>query len=721
MAEIFQILPQILPKALFKAHIYGKVLKLNEVVVLKKIFPCIALSVSVLFQQTLFCAQSTERSKEDCGAVEHAERVTLRHIEAGGIGYNKGYSTLEGFFTNPHSLKTSVIPFVDLRGHVFNDGKFAANAGAGVRYLTSRVWGLNAYYDYRNTHKIHYNQVAVGLESLGKIWDFRLNGYLPVGRKKSSFFQRKFNKFKGHSLIFSEKREFAMKGANGEVGLHFKARENIDCTLAAGPYYFEGEGKNAIGGEARFYTKIYEYVGLKVSGSYDKVFKGLVQGELSLNISFGPKVRLKERSGYPCSQEAMLRERALQPVERQEIIVVDRKRSHKIATDPLTGEPLSFIFVNNTNPTAGDGTFEDPFELLSSAETASNVGNILYLFKGDGTTTHMDTGITLKDNQQLLGSGDSHQVNISGGKITIPAFTSGSPQITKFIGTIAILANNNVVDGITFAGDGIVAGISGGLINNATITNNVFTNTFGGIQFFDPSGLLLVKNNTITNGSGNAISLEGFMSIPATMIASNNIIANISGNGILVSKQILNMFNVTITGNTITNCGLSGIEINTQTGPAPIVDATIANNAISGCNTGITISPSNGAHIIAELSMNTISSSLGDGILITDTTGIGSRVDISILSNRLSNNNISSGVAGVEAGVNPAGIMCLRLQGNSSINSSTPGYQLENPFFAIFNVESVDETFPSLQASNVGTFSLVGLINFIAPGTCLTP
>ena len=53
-------------------------------------------------------------------------RISARHIENKGIGYNTGYTTLEAFLAAPTDL-WPVMPFVDLRGHIFNDGHWAAN------------------------------------------------------------------------------------------------------------------------------------------------------------------------------------------------------------------------------------------------------------------------------------------------------------------------------------------------------------------------------------------------------------------------------------------------------------------------------------------------------------------------------------------------------------------------------------------------------------------
>ena len=158
---------------------------------------------------------------EPCQDGKRHYRVSARHIEAGGIGYSQGYTTLEGFFA-PDPQQWLLMPFLDLRGHVFNNGKMAANAGLGFRGISGcRTYGLNAYYDYRNTKRLHYNQVGVGLETLGTLWDFRINGYLPVGRKMTSPYNVQFGSFSGHYLLLSQKRQFAMKGADAEIGFHF--------------------------------------------------------------------------------------------------------------------------------------------------------------------------------------------------------------------------------------------------------------------------------------------------------------------------------------------------------------------------------------------------------------------------------------------------------------------------------------------------------------------
>ncbi len=280
------------------------------------------------------------QSDQSCGESSiRPMRVSVRHIEANGIGYNQGYTTLEVFFS-PIDFWNCWVPFLDLRGHVFNNGKMAANAGLGIRYLYgSRIYGANAYYDYRNTTHRHYNQVSVGLETLGRLWDFRINGYLPVGKKVSPFYDPQFEEFSGNSIIVSRKQEFALKGANAEAGYHWDHYKNVPIYFAAGPYYLSGSGKTAWGGELRAVIKIFEYVSVSGNTSYDSLFRWIGQGQLGINVSFGAKREVKQNSQASCCSALSLRTRSVQCIDRNEIIPVDNRRVKSQAIDPATGEP----------------------------------------------------------------------------------------------------------------------------------------------------------------------------------------------------------------------------------------------------------------------------------------------------------------------------------------------------------------------------------------------
>ena len=96
-------------------------------------------------------------------------RLSARYTTPKGIGYNQGYSTLEGFFAPRTLFRETWLPFLDVRGHILDNGKFATNAGFGLRYLSqARIWGINSYYDYRNTCRQHTIKFPWDLKRWGK-------------------------------------------------------------------------------------------------------------------------------------------------------------------------------------------------------------------------------------------------------------------------------------------------------------------------------------------------------------------------------------------------------------------------------------------------------------------------------------------------------------------------------------------------------------------------
>ena len=415
------------------------------------------------------------------------------------------------------------MPFVDLRGHAFNDGKFAANAGLGLRYICNYVYGINAYYDYRNTHHQHYNQFAAGLEALGKIWDFRINGYLPVGRRNSNYYQTHFGEFKKHSIYLSRKKQVSLKGANAEVGYHLDHFKDFPFYFTGGLYYLHGTGRTAWGGQLKARLDIYDYLTLDGNISYDHLFRWVGQGQVSVNFPFGARRQIKKSPDRSCTNSMALSTRALQRVDRFEIIPVDTKKVLKKAIDPVTGDPYVVWFVDNTSHS--QGTYESPFNTLVDAQNNSNPNDIIYVFVGDGTDNGMNGGIILKNGQQLLGAGVEQQVETTLGLINIPAHDYGLPLISNTLtpetqgglyhAAVLLTNGDNVVSGfycVDNVGQGLgIPGAGAGIrVNdglNYVIKNNILSamaktaiapnvpnsdalSIFGG-------GNVLVENNTM--------------------------------------------------------------------------------------------------------------------------------------------------------------------------------------------------------------------------------
>jgi hypothetical protein len=138
----------------------------------------------------LLSAEITEKGKDEaCASPFHSGHVGVKHTESKGVGYKDGYTTIEGF--GIWDANPSFMPFIDLRGHIFNDGKVAANAGIGGRTVIpsiDHIFGLYVYYDTRQSVKgLKVNQLGPGVEILGKRMEGRINATFPLASIRAAF------------------------------------------------------------------------------------------------------------------------------------------------------------------------------------------------------------------------------------------------------------------------------------------------------------------------------------------------------------------------------------------------------------------------------------------------------------------------------------------------------------------------------------------------------
>jgi len=613
----------------------------------------------------LCCAAMTAWAdpKEDCPEGERHVRAAVRHIESGGIGYQDGYTTGEIFFS-VDPAKWAVSPFLDVRGHVFDDGKLAANVGVGMRAIWgTRVYGINSYYDYRNTHRFHSNQIGVGLETLGKIFDFRINGYLPLGPKISKPYDPIFGKFSGHYLYVSQKYQSAMKGANAEFGFHFGKSKLFDFYAAAGPYYFIGDIAPATwGGKARISGTFKEMLTLEISDSYDNTFRNKFQGQISFNLALGPKSAVKKQ-GRTCKVAKILNARMMQPVDRQEIIVIDEPRKNSIAIDPATGLPYFFVFVDNTS--SSDGTYESPYHSFTQAQNNSSPRDVLYVFPGDGTTTGMNQGISLQENQKFWGSGVSHLIQTTQGMVSIPEQSNSSPSIENSDvttdGNAIDLASNNAISGFNIISANVNA-ISGTDVQSLDVSSCTFEQhiiTYPIVAYFSDDALISITDNQfLNNTNGIFLSLEG----TSTIVCSGNTFQGQTSESsipieISAENNVLTAFieNNTFDGNTV---GSIRFDLNS------VLDAgiNVMNNTMTNNGTGS-----------ADV--------LGSSVAIV-TSGTTNNCSIVVQDNTFSDNSATPDHPAISIYLHTSGAftnLALTVSGNTMSNNGNSGIVLATP------------------------------------------
>lgn len=276
---------------------------------LRVIFFSIA-AVSLLFDRISFASTSSNTNELPCRFY-----TGFRHIEAKGVGYEKGYSTIESLVFPVKS--GGIYEFVDLRFHY--DNKIAANAGAGVRFIpcnNNYAYGLNAYYDYRRGCHNDFHQLGIGAEFLSRCFDIRANGYFPV-KDSATCSTCACTNYTNDYFIKRKKLEVAFRGGDLEVGELLLNRRCINLYAAIGPYFYQKckgcKNNNIFGGRGRVVLAITRYLSLQGIITHDELFHTRVQGEIALHIPLG----------CGCCKE--IRNFLAQPVVRHEMIVLDEE------------------------------------------------------------------------------------------------------------------------------------------------------------------------------------------------------------------------------------------------------------------------------------------------------------------------------------------------------------------------------------------------------------
>jgi len=603
----------------------------------------------------------------------------VRHLEYQGIGFNQGYTSFDLFLANHDA--DPLLYFLDARAHVFNDGKPAFNAGGGWRYpfgSRCQAIGFNAYYDYRKTKRFHYNQIGAGFEYLTPTWQLTANGYFPFGQKVSRHYDVDFAGFAGNNFFVSRKKEFALIGGDLEAGWHFMHGDTVDLFAGTGPYYFQGHlGKAAIGGKVRLEARITPYFRLEVGDSYDTVFKNRFHAEAAISIPFGPRSCPKEDRCCSYQDQMMFEQWLHEAPSRQEIVVVDNKKKTSLGLDPATGLPFFVIFVDNTS--SSNGTYESPYASLATAEAASQSRDIIYVFPGNGTTTNMDMGITLKSSQRLLGSGLSHEFATTIGNVTIPAQSTVWPSIAS-PGSVVVLDINNEVSGFKIlAGTAGVA--SGSWVSktlSANINRNEFLYTLGNAISLSPSidqVQIRIAENTIFSPVGHGVFCPFDNAIGSVAIQENSILFT-GGDGINMTLTNLLDVSIDISKNILSNFTTGAVFIDAQgsVGIEALVNTTLSNNQISSqtssSSPSVRLLTQNDTKHYSTVIANQIENAYANqGILIEDLNS----TTLSLTDTVVRGNEINgvSGAVYVNGDPTGAGTIRATIEGNSITNASS--------------------------------------------------
>ncbi len=254
--------------------------------------------------------------------------IYLQTLQTKGLGYPDGYSTV-GFQLSPPAADDGFGDyFIDARAHYFNDNKWAANLGFGLRdYFpkVNKIIGINAFYDFRQIYE-EYHQVGLGVELLGCQYDIRVNGYLPIASTR--FFGKKCDfTYPGGYFLSCQGYRRALPGFDVEIGASlacYSCFSSLAPYVGIGPYFYhQKNGDSDIwGGKARIGATINKSLMVEARVSCDKVYGTNFQGFFSYTFSLGKQPVSCDQS-LCCDPwwESVIH----QPIQRQEIIVDSKK------------------------------------------------------------------------------------------------------------------------------------------------------------------------------------------------------------------------------------------------------------------------------------------------------------------------------------------------------------------------------------------------------------
>ncbi|KPJ67466.1 MAG: hypothetical protein AMJ43_04210 [Coxiella sp. DG_40] len=263
----------------------------------------------------------------------------------------------------------------------FDHAPWSGSLGIGSRRIYGdRLLGAYVLGDYSEfSEGFNYFDISPGIEVLGKAWDFRANGYFPVGKKSwtkegwaDEFGDYDFVRFKGHKeydrwVRYDHYREVA-PGGDAEVGRKLFKGKNTLVKAYLGSYYFDmKDNRDILGVSARITIQPLQYVTFSVNDTYDRQYHN--------TFMLGVRVRLNDIfSKYPegkITEDKDLSVRLLDPVERNLGSLSDAasipasKGKMKPEYYGLEHDNIWF-FKRGTAPKGhfqniGTGTYEDPY------------------------------------------------------------------------------------------------------------------------------------------------------------------------------------------------------------------------------------------------------------------------------------------------------------------------------------------------------------------------
>ncbi|RUT08335.1 hypothetical protein DSM106972_015030 [Dulcicalothrix desertica PCC 7102] len=533
-----------------------------------------------------------------------------------GAGYQEPYFGIEGFIPFQNATNGN-LTFLEGRLLISTDSTMGGNLLLGHRFSASNdaIWGGYVAYDIRDTGNKTFNQIGLGLERLGKNWDLRANGYIPVGNSKQVI-SESFRSlgFTGNSFLLDVNRQFevSLAGFDIEAGVPIARFGSGDLRAYGGMYYYTGESVgSALGVRGRLVAKPTNNVSLGLMLQHDSIFDTRLV--FNANVDFAGSSRNAPEDNIT---------RLASSVQRIPTIGVIGKteNTQEPARNAQTGKPLEFRYVTPGTGT-GDGTIENPTGNIQTALSGAKPEDIIYVEFSNSSSL----GFNIPDGVKVLSNALPRFVETKeAGTIQIP--NSGTGQLPVVNGTVT-MGNNTTLEGF------VISNVTGNAIqasgvSNLTIINNEITNPEGqGISLNGVGGRNIISNNTIQNTGSQSIFLQGFGNTQQSFNVENNIINNSGSQGIFAQASDSVQQQVNLKNNLITNSTGTGIFVQANNSANQTINitgvearGTVKDSAGEG-GQGIFVTANGTAQQNLKIENSTASNNAAQGIFVSANTG----------------------------------------------------------------------------------------------------
>lgn len=446
---------------------------------------------------------------------------------------------------------------------------WSLSGGLGYRQIVgSRLYGAYVLTDYNSTSNDNqYWMISPGIETLGEIIDFRVNGYFPITDTKWT--QDKSPTYIAHDTNHDVYQvdtytESVGPGGDAEIGAKVFSISHMPVKLFLNGYYFSPRDQDNISGiGGRITLQPTRYLTLEVRDSYDNVNHNVVMAGMRLYLN-GFAYGLNSTRVDDIGLQPRLYDQIERNLEAAGVGTPAMSRSVKESTKTTESDYYT-VYVENgeglvtetESGVTGSGTLEDPYVYTNEGDMQMILDNTknqygtdlvrIYFTSPNNTPFYMpdyvddSSYVNVYSNQQIWGTtgdnwdipttADTYAVSFVGGfslenesdvefhylkidnynNMEYPDTMPGSPfptalEITNSQDTL--LQSVQIGDESLLTGSGFATGIA--MENYSSITLDdakVYgSGSSGSINVIDGGNIISV-NNTLVEGKKYAVDL----------------------------------------------------------------------------------------------------------------------------------------------------------------------------------------------------------------------